>query len=184
MSFRRRSFRPRGRTQRPTMYWVRSTIDIATGAAGARATAELVDPSTALTPSDIVDVRWTLRRLLLNMEYTVTTGFTAGQNYIVLVGVYAANETVTADPQILVAADFKTDWMWLATATLLDGATAPAQEARNIRIVDIKAMRKFDANHSPLFSVKVVRIDNGAAPAAGVLQVRGQMSSLWTATRR
>lgn len=123
----------------------------------------------------------------MNIEYVPTTAFTAGASLLIVIGVTMADVALPVmDPGILVARDLREDWMYLASAAFDPGLliNLPAAGNESVRRIDIKAMRKADMEVDPQFLLKVVRIDTGAAPAAGVLTARGTSSVLWSQTRR
>lgn len=182
----RRSF-SRGRKSREQTIWQRSAQTLSTAASGGLAAAGIGDPTLLETASaSTTDTRWTVRRIRISAQYTVTTGFTAGQNYVVFIGVEHGESGGTArDPSLTATSDTRSDWMYLGTGMLLDGATTPvAQSPDMLRHIDIKAMRKMDSQENPGLSIIVRRADTGAAPAAGVLRITAQVSVLWSRTRR
>lgn len=183
----RRSFR--GRSQKAPTIWQRASNTLSTGAAGALAGLEVVDSDFLMSNTELsTDQRYTLKRLILNLTWRVTTAFSAGTALVVLAGICCKGDgEPLRDPQLLTNDDTRTDWLWLGAMSGFGLASVVGDNLdsnQGIRRIDIRTSRKMTSMMSPFLSIKAIDTITGAAPAAGIVQCRYQVSALWSKTRR
>lgn len=195
MRFRRRRFGGLRRTREP-LIWQRQQFSLNSGTGGSIVAQELVDPDFLMSATALTtDQRWTLRRLIMNLNWVVTSGFTTATNpLMVFAGIVNIDDTATVrSPRLANADDTRADWMWLGCGALeppvgianfgsVGSRVDPANS--NMIHIDVRTARKESSAMSPAFAFEVIDVTTGSQQAAGVVQLRYQVSALWSRTRR
>lgn len=183
--FSRGGFGRRGARRKEPVSWIRSASNAA-NAAGAGAALTLFTPNVLVTGAQ--DLRLTLRRLKVDILPVITAAPTNADSFlvwgIILVGI---TEGVPS-PLFITAADQRADW--LSHGIIGNNQYRQAAQTEAIAgtakdmVIDVRAMRKVDADQAIVLTYDIFNPATGAIDATGRVQLNAFSSALFSRTMK